>query len=122
MSARRSRHDNNQIMRQDRQTKVGAPFVCEGYAQERRSKSRVDRTFQTARSSKGLTYLGTRDAQETNTHQHARDSDLVISKLDSIEILNRERVSGDETIERQDFVHLNSCHEGTSTLTDNVGD
>jgi len=66
--------------------------------------------------------LGTRDTQEANAHEHTGDGDLVVAKLDTVEVLDRERVGRDETVERQDFVHLNRGDKRASTLSDDVGD
>lgn len=45
------------------------------------------------------TDLGPGDTQETDTHEHTSDRHLIIPELDSIEILHRERVGGDQTIQ-----------------------
>jgi hypothetical protein len=67
-------------------------------------------------------HLGTRDAQEADAHHHPGDRYLIISKLDPVEVLDRERVGCDEAVEREDLVHLDSGDEGAATLTDDVGD
>jgi hypothetical protein len=46
---------------------------------------------------------------------------LIIAKLDAVEILDRERIGGNETVERENLVHLNSSDECTSSLSDDVG-
>ena len=66
------------------------------------------------------THLGTRNAEETHRHEHAGDRDLVVSKLDAVEILYTQTVRCDETIKRKNLVHLNCCNQCTATLADDV--
>lgn len=68
-----------------------------------------------------LTYLGPGDTQETNTHQHAGDGHLVITKLDAVKVLNRQGIGRDKTVESENLVHLDGGDQSASTLTDNVG-
>lgn len=53
-----------------------------------------------------LTYLGPRDGEEADTHQHSADGNLTISEFDTIEINDTQAVCADETIESKNFVHL----------------
>lgn len=54
-----------------------------------------------------LAYLGARDTQETYRHQDSCNCHLIIAELYSVKILHAETVRGDETVEREDLVHLN---------------
>lgn len=67
-----------------------------------------------------LNGLGSRDTQETDTHKHTSDGDLVVTKLDTIEVLHGKRVGGDKTVKRENLVHLNRSDQSASTLTDDV--
>ena len=69
-----------------------------------------------------ITHLGARDAIEANRHEHSSDRDLVVTKLDTIQVLHTETVRRDETVERQDLVHLDRCDERAPTLADDVRD
>jgi len=62
------------------------------------------------------------DTEEADGHQHAADSHLVITKFDTIEVLHTQAVSGDQAIQRQDLVHLNSGNERTTSLSNDMGD
>lgn len=66
-------------------------------------------------------YLCARDAQETDRHQHPADSHLIITKLDAVKILHTQAVCSDETVQRQDLVHLDRRDQRTATLPDDVG-
>lgn len=63
-----------------------------------------------------------RDAHEAHAHQDSRDRHLVVTKLDPLEVLHREGPRRDETVEREDFVHLNRRDERAPSLSDNVDD
>jgi len=67
-------------------------------------------------------HLGSRNAVEANTHQDTGDGDLVISELDSVQVLDTQRVGGDKSVETKDQEHLSSGNQSTSTLTDDAGD
>ena len=71
---------------------------------------------------KGPTYLGARDTQEADRHEHTSNRHLVVAKLDSVEILHAETVRRDEAVERKNLVHLNRSNESAATLSDNVRD
>ena len=66
------------------------------------------------------TYLCTRDTQEANRHEHPTNGDLIITKLDTVEILYTKTVCSDKTIQGENLVHLNGGHEGAATLTNNM--
>lgn len=66
-------------------------------------------------------HLGSRDAQEAYGHEHSSDRDLVIAKLDSIEILYTETVRCNQTVQSEDLVHLDGGNKGASSLPDNRG-
>ena len=66
--------------------------------------------------------LGPRDAQETHTHEHTSDGDLIVTEFDTVEVLDRKGVGGDKTVEGENLVHLNRGHKGASTLSDDVRD
>ena len=53
---------------------------------------------------KGLTYLGMRDTQEADRHEHTSNRHLVVTKLDSVEILHAETVRRDEAVEHKNLV------------------
>lgn len=65
-------------------------------------------------------YLGTRDAKEAHRHQHPSDRDLIISKLDTVQILHTQTVRGDQTIQRKDLVHLDRSNECAPSLTNDM--
>jgi hypothetical protein len=67
-------------------------------------------------------HLGSRNAEEANRHEHPINSNLVISKLDPIEVLNAKTVGGDQAIQSQDLVHLDGRNQRTPALPDNVRD
>ena len=71
---------------------------------------------------KGGTDLGSRDAEKTGRHADTLDGHLIVAKLDTIQILNAKTVSRDQTIRREDFVHLSRCNECTSPLSDDRRD
>lgn len=66
--------------------------------------------------------LGARDAQEAHAHEHTSDSHLIVTKFDAVEVLNGERIRGDQTVEREDLVHLDRGDQCTSPLSDDVRD
>jgi hypothetical protein len=66
------------------------------------------RTLSTANKNQPRTHLSPRYAEKTDRHQHSTDGYLIITKLDAIEVLNRQAVRSDEAIQCQDLVHLNS--------------
>lgn len=68
------------------------------------------------------TYLGPRDTQETNTHQHTGDCHLVVTKLDAVKVLNRQGIGSDKAVEGENLVHLDGRDKSASTLADDVGD
>lgn len=68
------------------------------------------------------THPSARDAHEAHAHEHASDRDLVVTELDTLEVLHRKRPRRDEAVEGEDLVHLNRRHEGATTLTDDVRD
>ena len=68
-----------------------------------------------------ITHLSAGDTEEADGHQHAADSHLVITKLDTIEVLHAQAVCSDQAIQRQDLVHLNSSNESATSLSDDVG-
>jgi len=63
-------------------------------------------------------YLGPGDTQEADGHEHPSDRDLVVAKLDSVEVLHAKTVRCDQTIQSKDLVHLDSSDEGASALPD----
>lgn len=69
-----------------------------------------------------MSYLGTRDAIEADRHEHSSNRNLVITKFDAIEIQDAQAVRGDEAIESENLVHLNSRDEGGSSLANDVRD
>ena len=79
------------------------------------------RTIQRKIQSSG-SYLRPRDAEEANRHENAGNSDLVIAKLDAVEILYRQAVGSDQTVKGKNLVHLNGGYKGASSLADDVGD
>ena len=68
------------------------------------------------------TYLCTRDTQEANRHEHPANGDLIITKLDTVEILYTKTVCSDETVQGENLVHLDGRDEGTATLSDDMCD
>lgn len=71
---------------------------------------------------KTRTYSSSWNTEETNRHQHSSDGNLVITKLNSLQVLNTQCPCRDETIKRQNLVHLNRSNEGTSTLSNDIDD
>ena len=69
-----------------------------------------------------LTCLGTRNTQEAHRHEHPINRNLVIAKLDSIEIQHAQAVCSDETVQSQDLVHLDSGNQGAAALTNDSSD
>lgn len=67
-------------------------------------------------------YLGSRYAQEAYRHEHTCHRHLVVTELDAVEVLHAETVRGDQTVQSEDLVHLNSRHQGASTLTNDMRD
>lgn len=47
---------------------------------------------------------------------------MAIGELDAVEVEDAEGVGGDETVKREDLVHLNSGDEGATALTDDIRD
>lgn len=68
------------------------------------------------------TNLGARNAQETNRHEHPSNSNLIVAELDTVQVLYTKTVGRDETVEREDLVHLDGCYKCASALADDVGD
>ena len=68
----------------------------------------------------GVAYLGARDAQEADGHEHTADGDLIVAELDAIQILHAQGVRCNETIEGENLVHLNRCNERAPALTDDM--
>ena len=68
------------------------------------------------------TYLCTRDTQEANRHEHPANGDLIITKLDTVEILYTKTVCSDKTIQGENLVHLDGRNESAATLPDDMCD
>jgi hypothetical protein len=68
------------------------------------------------------TYLGARNRQEAYTHHHAGNRDLAITKLDAVEIEDRQTVRRDQAVQCKNLVHLDSSHKRASSLADDVRD
>jgi hypothetical protein len=68
------------------------------------------------------TYLGARDTQEANRHEHSRDRYLVVTKLDPVKILHAQAVCGNKAIQGEDLVHLNRGDERAATLSNDMRD
>ena len=66
------------------------------------------------------TCLGMRDTQEANRHEHTCDCHLIVAELDPIQILHTQTVRRVETVECEDLVHLDSCHERAASLPNDV--
>jgi hypothetical protein len=67
-------------------------------------------------------YLGTRDTQETNRHEHTSDCHLIVSKLDPVEILYAQAVRRDQTVKRENLIHLDRSDESAATLSNDMCD
>lgn len=67
-------------------------------------------------------YLGSRYAQEADRHEHPSDSHLVVAEFDPVEVLDTQAVRRDQTVQRKDLVHLDSGHQGTTALPNDMGD
>ncbi|KAG9766035.1 putative cation transporting ATPase, partial [Aureobasidium melanogenum] len=67
-----------------------------------------------------LTYLGTRDGEEADTHQHTTDGDLTIAELDTVKVQHTQTVGRDQAVQSQDLVHLDGSNESATTLADDV--
>lgn len=90
--------------------------------QDRQQDVKVENVAKRSLLAESLHGLGSGDAKETNRHEHSCDSDLVVAKLDTVEVLDRERVCSDQTVESENLVHLDGRHKRASSLSDNVGD
>ena len=94
-----------------------------GELQENREEDvKVENVAQRSLSGKLLDRLGSGNAQEADAHEHTSDGDLVVAKLDTIEVLDRQRIGGDKTVEGENLVHLDGGDKSTSSLSDDVGD
>ena len=69
-----------------------------------------------------ITHLCSRDTQEAHGHQHPGDSHLVITKLDTIQVLHTQAPRRDQAVQREDLVHLDSSNERTTSLADDMRD
>lgn len=67
-------------------------------------------------------HLGSRDTQEADGHEHSSDRNLIITKLDPIEVLHAKTVRSNQTVQSEDLVHLNSGDESASPLSNDRGD
>ena len=67
-------------------------------------------------------YLCAGNAQEAYAHEHAADSHLSVSELDTVEVEDTQAVCTDQTVESQNLVHLDGRHKRASSLPDDVGD
>jgi hypothetical protein len=67
-------------------------------------------------------YLGTRNTQEANRHEHTRNRHLIVSELDPIKVLHTQAVRGDQTIQCEDLVHLDRSDESAATLSNDMCD
>lgn len=47
---------------------------------------------------------------------------MIVTKLDSVEVLNAKTVCRDETVQSQNFVHLNGCDERAAPLPNDMCD
>lgn len=68
------------------------------------------------------TCLGAGYAQEANGHEHPIDRNLVVAKFDAVQVQNTQTICGDEAIESEDLVHLNSSYKRAASLADNSSD
>ena len=66
------------------------------------------------------TYLCTRDTQEANRHEHPANGDLIITKLDTVEILYTKTVCSDKTIQGENLVHLDCCNQRAAALANDM--
>lgn len=63
-----------------------------------------------------------RDVRTHHRHEHASDGDLIVTKLDAIEILHAQTVRRYQAVECQDLIHLRGRNQRASTLPDDVRD
>ena len=66
------------------------------------------------------TYLSPRDTQETHRHKHPSNRNLIIAELDPVEILHAKTVRRNETVQRENLVHLNCRDQRCAALSDDV--
>jgi hypothetical protein len=90
--------------------------------QDRKQDVEIENVAQRTFPAELFDRLGSRDTQETDTHEHTSNGDLVVTKLDTVEVLNGKRIGGDETVEGENLVHLDRGDQGTSALTNDIRD
>ena len=61
-------------------------------------------------------HLSPGDTQEADGHEHPSDRDLVITELDSIQVLHAETVRRNQAVQSEDLVHLYGGNEGAPSL------
>lgn len=66
--------------------------------------------------------LGSRNAQEAHGHENTSNCDLIISKLDAVEVLDAQTVGRNQAVESQDLIHLDRGNQSATTLSDNGRD
>lgn len=119
-------HERNNVQRkldQDRQQHVEVENIAQ-WSFARKLLDGLNNTTHVSKKTLQMAhtpYLCARDAQEADRHQHPAYSNLVITKLDPIEILYAQGVCGDETVQCQDLVHLDGRHQSTAALPYDVG-
>jgi hypothetical protein len=69
----------------------------------------------------GTAHLCARDTEEADAHHHTSDRDLVVTELDTIEILHTEGVCCDESVQAENEEHLRRSYKCTPPLTNDVG-
>jgi hypothetical protein len=68
------------------------------------------------------THFSPRDTQEAYRHEHSSDGDLIITKLDAIEVLDTQAVRLDQAVQGQNFIHLYRRDQSTASLPDDMRD
>lgn len=61
-----------------------------------------------------------RNAQETDRHEHSTDGILSVAKFDALKIQNGQGVSANEAVQCENFVHLNRGNKRATALANNI--
>lgn len=68
----------------------------------------------------GIYYLGTCNTQETGSNEETLECGLSVTELDTINVQDRLAVGRDQSVQGQDFEHLQCGDQSAASLFDNV--